>query len=300
MKNNACFNISSKFRGKCLLNSNKCSSKLLYEERNRNPLKGAGKLVLKALKGLQKPAIAAVLLGLLLTFDLNSALAASGGRMGGRSFSSHLPSSWSMNYSTPTRNPSFSYPAPSCYAPSLFRFSCGVVEFYVGLAFGVAVAVGAGSVFFFIMMGLAALLSGFLSDRSEGRVVTATQKTSVLRLQVGLLGTAWSLQRDLDRIAEIADTSTSEGLSYILTEATLALLRHPDFCISGYSSVDVKRSIEDGEKRFNQLSIEERGKFDEETLVNVNNFKKQSTRSQRSNGFSNEYIVVKSHLQWIF
>lgn len=52
--------------------------------------------------------------------------------------------------------------------------------------------------------------------------------------------------------------------------------------------------MEDGEKRFNQLSIEERGKFDEETLVNVNNIKRQSTRSQRANGFSNEYIVVPS------
>lgn len=56
--------------------------------------------------------------------------------------------------------------------------------------------------------------------------------------------------------------------------------------------MDIKRGIEDGEKRFNQLSIEERGKFDEETLVNVNNIKRQSTRSQRANGFSNEYIVV--------
>lgn len=57
--------------------------------------------------------------------------------------------------------------------------------------------------------------------------------------------------------------------------------------------VDVKRSIEEGEKRFNKLSIEERGKFDEETLVNVNNIRKQST-SQRSNGFRNEYIVVST------
>jgi uncharacterized membrane protein len=56
--------------------------------------------------------------------------------------------------------------------------------------------------------------------------------------------------------------------------------------------VDIKRGIEDGEKHFNKLSIEERGKFDEETLVNVNNIKRQSTRSQRSNGFSNEDIVV--------
>ncbi|CAN1285424.1 hypothetical protein LINPERPRIM_LOCUS18990 [Linum perenne] len=44
--------------------------------------------------------------------------------------------------------------------------------------------------------------------------------------------------------------------------------------------------MEDGEKRFNQLSIEERGKFDEETLVN-------SSKSQRAaSGFSNEYIVI--------
>jgi uncharacterized membrane protein len=56
--------------------------------------------------------------------------------------------------------------------------------------------------------------------------------------------------------------------------------------------VDVKRSIDDGEKRFNQLSIEERGKFDEETLVNVNSIKRQKAGSQRSSGFSNEYIVV--------
>lgn len=36
-------------------------------------------------------------------------------------------------------------------------------------------------------------------------------------LQVGLLGLGRSLQRDLNRIAEVADTSTPEGLSYVLT-----------------------------------------------------------------------------------
>ena len=54
----------------------------------------------------------------------------------------------------------------------------------------------------------------------------------------------------------------------------------------------MKRSIEDGEKRFNQLSIEERGKFDEETLVNVNNIRRQKTGNQTFRSFSNEYIVV--------
>ncbi|KAL6325837.1 hypothetical protein AAG906_026666 [Vitis piasezkii] len=240
--------------------------------------------LLKAVKTLRKPAVVAVMLGLLLMYDPNSALAASGGRMGGRSFSSGSSSS-SRSYRTAPSG-GLSYSAPY-FGPS--PFSGGGV--YVGPAVGVGV--GAGSSFFLILMGFAAfmLVSGFLSDRSEG-VLTATDKTTVLKLQIGLLGMARELQRDLNRIAETADTSTTEGLSYILTETTLALLRHPDYCISGYSSVDVKRSIEEGEKRFNRLSLEERGKFDEETLVNVNNIKKQSTTSHRVSGFRNEYIVI--------
>ncbi|KAK3418430.1 hypothetical protein EUGRSUZ_H04386 [Eucalyptus grandis] len=259
------------------------------EDRPRNPLEVVLSAVARALESLKRPAVAAILLGLLLAYDPNSALAASGGRMGGSSFSSSRSSSSSSSssrsYTTRAPSPSIPYSAPY-YAPSPFGGA------YVGPAVGVGV--GAGSSFFLIFMGFAAflLVSGFLSDRSEGGVLTATEKTTVLKLQVGLLGMGRSLQRDLNKIADVADTSSSQGLSYVLTETTLALLRHPDYCISGYSSVDVKRSMEDGEKRFNQLSIEERGKFDEETLVNVNNIRKQSTTSQRSSGFSNEYIVI--------
>ncbi|KAK9083855.1 hypothetical protein Scep_030326 [Stephania cephalantha] len=56
--------------------------------------------------------------------------------------------------------------------------------------------------------------------------------------------------------------------------------------------IDVKRSMEKGESRFNQLSIEEHGKFDEETLVNVDGIKRRESRSRKDNGFSNDYIVV--------
>jgi uncharacterized membrane protein len=162
---------------------------------------------------------------------------------------------------------------------------------------GPAVGFGFGgfSSFSLILVGFAAfvLVSGFLSDRSQDdSILTDTQKTSVIKLQVGLLGLGRTLQQDFNRLAESSDTSTPEGLSYVLTEATLALLRHPDYCISCYSSVDVKPSIEKGEKRFNQLSIEERGKFDEETLVNVNSIKRQSSKIRKASGFSNEYIVV--------
>ncbi|OAY42141.1 uncharacterized protein LOC110622023 [Manihot esculenta] len=291
------FSVRCSFMDKILTNSDN-NAPSLSSSSNSNPTSVASLIttnpfeiiystIIKALKVLKKPAIAAILVGLLLMYDPSSAFAASGGRMGGKSFSGSSSSS-SRSYSVPrTSSGGFSYSVPY-YAPSPF----GGGGFYFGPAVGVGV--GAGSSLFFILAGFAAfmLVSGFLSDRSEGGVLTATAKTSVLKLQVGLLGMGRSLQRDLNRIAEIADTSSSEGLSYVLTEASLALLRHPDYCISGYSYVDVKRSIEDGEKRFNQLSIEERGKFDEETLVNVNNIKKRSTSSQRANGFNNEYIVI--------
>ncbi|CAF2150341.1 unnamed protein product [Brassica napus] len=259
----------------------------------QNPFDQIAIQIKKTLDSLKKPAIAAVLLGLLLFHDPNSALAASGGRIGGNSFSSRRSSSSSSSsYSVPrTLDPSSSsrYSAPY-YGPS--PLSGGL---YVGPAVGFGYGGGFSS-FSPILVGLAAFIvvSGFLSDRRSqgGSTLTATQKTSVIKLQVGLLGLGRTLQQDFNRLAENADTSTSEGLAYVLTEATLALLRHPDYCISCYSSVDVRRSIEDGEKRFNQLSIEERGKFDEETLVNVNSIKRQSSKIRTASGFSNEYIVV--------
>lgn len=153
--------------------------------KNQNPLQGVLDAVLKTLKSLQKPAIAAVLLGFLLTFDPHSALAASGGRMGGRAFSSG-PSS-SRSYSVPS-SPRFSYSAPY-YAPS---------PFFGGGGFGFGVSVGAGSGLFLLMMGFAAaiLVSGFLSDQSDdGGIFTATEKMSVLKLQVcwgfWVLGFEW-------------------------------------------------------------------------------------------------------------
>lgn len=142
-----------------------------------SPVQVFAKTILKSLKALQKPAITAVLLGLLLLYDPNSALAASGGRMGGKSFSSSRPSmSSSRSYSTPRMESSRSFSSAPYFGPSPF----GGGGFYVGPA------VGVGSSFFFIMVGFAAfvLVSGFLSDRSDDGLLTATEKTSVLKLQV--------------------------------------------------------------------------------------------------------------------
>lgn len=153
---------------------------------NSNPFEQIAIQVKKALDSLKKPAIAAVLLGLLLFYDPNSALAASGGRIGGNSFSSRSrsSSSSSQSYSVPrTSSPSFSYSARTApyYGPS--PFGGGLMGPAVGFGFG------GFSSFSLILVGFAAfvLVSGFLSDRSQDdSILTDTQKTSVIKLQVKL------------------------------------------------------------------------------------------------------------------
>ncbi|KAH7280035.1 hypothetical protein KP509_37G049500 [Ceratopteris richardii] len=236
---------------------------------------------------LKKPTMVAIIVGLLMT-QIPDAWAASGGMMGGKAFSSGGRGSSTRSFSAPRS--SFSFSAPYS-APSPFFGGGFGPSIYVAPAYGFGI--GGGSSFLLLLFGFFAffLVSGFLTDRRDSSLFTSTRKTSVLKLQVGLLGMARSLQQDLDRIAERADTSTPDGLHYILTETVLSLLRHPDYCISGYSSADVKRNSESGEKLFNELSLEERAKFDEETIVNVNSIFRRGP-SKPSSGFNNEYIVV--------
>ncbi|XP_002987670.2 uncharacterized protein LOC9651808 [Selaginella moellendorffii] len=244
------------------------------------------KIISDTLKVLQKPAIALLLIGLLLGSP-EDALSASGGRMGGRSFSSGGGGRSSQTYSLPrSGGSSSSFNAYSFAAPS------PLIGGGLYLTPGYSVGFGGGGIVLMLLLGFVAfqLVSGFLVDRDQE---IGTTKTSVMKLQVGLLGMARSLQRELEQLANRADTSNPSGLHYILTETVLSLMRHPDFCISGTSSSEVKRSVEAGEARFNELSLEERGKFVEETLVSVDSIRKRtSPRSFSGKTFNNEYIVV--------
>ncbi|KAK9063673.1 hypothetical protein SSX86_017544 [Deinandra increscens subsp. villosa] len=230
-----------------------------------------------------------VLLGLLLVYDHRQALAASGGRMGGRSSRSSSSSSSSSRSSS--RSSSGSYSRSYSSRPSYSSSGSYVTQTSSPAPIN-SEKVEPKNVFRNIVMTVFVLALIVVFVQWCDYEIN-TPKTSVLKLQVGSLGKGRSLQRELNRIAEKADTSTLKGLNYVLQETIVALLRHSNYCISGYSSVDVKRSVKEGEKLFDQLSIEERSKFDEETLVNVNNnIRKKTATTHTSNGLLNQYIVV--------
>ena len=229
----------------------------------------------------------------------DAALAArSGGRMGGGSFRSSSMSS----FRAPRASSSFgssSYSAPSVGAPiartSSFMIGPG---FGYGFGMGPGLYFGGGGFFNFILLAMTMMfVSNALRNLTGGAgfgdgLTAGGDSISVVKIQVGLLGTARSLQRDLERIADKADTSSPEGLHYVLEETALALLRNPEYCVYGYAASKVCRGPEQAEETFNDFSIDERGKFEQETLVNVNARKKSVAVGVDPDADTNDYILV--------
>jgi uncharacterized membrane protein len=253
------------------------------------------KKLLSKIKLLFKPLLVA---GLVLTLALShadGALAArTGGRIGGGSF----------------RMPSRTYSAPSrTYAPpggGYYPYGGGIGFPFLIPFFGIGGGFG-GLFTLLIFMAIANFL--FQSFRRIGGgetdeiTYTSNPTVSVAKLQVGLLANARSLQAELNKIAETADTNSPQGRTEVLQETTLALLRHPEYWF--YAGADTQQArLEAAEASFNRYSLAERSKFTAETLSNVNNLLRQadaktalpagetSGELAQLNAETGEYIVV--------
>lgn len=205
---------------------------------------------------------------LLIFSQADGALAArSGGRMGGGSF--RAPS---RSFSSPSRSYS--------RGPSGYRGGYGGGYYPRGGGFGMPFIMpffgfgGVGSLFgIFIALAVANfLISSFRNagiGSGEGDTYSSNPTVSVARLQIGLLAQARELQSELNELAKSADTSDSAGLTKILQETTLSLLRHPEYW--AYADVESDQTkLLAAEQAFNQLALAERSKFTGETLSNVN------------------------------
>ncbi|MEB3280794.1 MAG: DUF1517 domain-containing protein [Lyngbya sp.] len=208
------------------------------------------------IKSILKSLVAFGIVFTLIFSQADFALAArSGGRIGGGSF--RTPRTYAPG---PSRGPGgYGYGGGGFGFPFLIPF----------FGFG-----GFGSLFtVFIFIAIANFLVRSFQSATAGDEQTGgygRMGVSVGRVQVGLLAEGRSLQDDLDRIAQMADTGSAEGRAQVLQEATLALLRHPEYWAYGAAET-TRTGMESAEAQFNQWAIAERSKFTEETLSNYNN-----------------------------
>ena len=167
-----------------------------------------------------------------------------------------------------------------------------------GYGMGYGMGYGGGGFFNLVLFAMLALAASNALRNATGRggfgdgLSAGGDSISVVKIQVGLLGSARALQKDLERIADKADTSSPDGLHFVLSETVLALLRNPEYCVYGYAASKVCRGPEQAEETFNDYSIDERGKFEKETLVNVNARRRAETVGVDPAADTNDYILV--------
>ena len=249
--------------------------------------------MLEKLLALIKPLVKSlVAVGLVLTLVMSQtgdALAArSGGRIGGGSFRSP-----SRGYSSPSGG-SYGGRGGGYYPGG------GLSPFFFLPFIGGGGGGGLFSLLILISVG-GFLLNTFRrvagGDSFEGGDVYNPQ-VSIAQIQVGLLADARSVQSKLDQLAETVNADTATGRMYLLQETRLELLRHPEYWTYAKTSTQ-QAKLDRAEAVFNQLSLNERGKFTTETLSKVNNQLRQADSNAVLNSTGELATVEQERAEYI-
>ncbi len=225
----------------------------------------------------------------------------SGGRSGGGSFS--RPSRSNSGSSSPSRsNNNRGSSGGSYYNNSTpvygGGYRSGGVYFYSGWGFVFPSLFG----LMMLIMVLFIIYSIQNSTRNSAQTTNDLPTTgnkeldnnivTISKIQVGLLAQARAIQKELSELSLSIDTGTPDGLSELVQESVLALLRSPENWTHVSATSQTVRTREEAETIFNKFSIEERSKFSSETLTNVEGKVRQKDVNPNQNTEPGSYIVV--------
>jgi uncharacterized membrane protein len=243
------------------------------------------------IKPMVKSLIAAGLVLTLIFAQTGDAFAArSGGRIGGGSFrapSRSMPSSGGGGYN---RGYGGGYGggfgggfSPLFYLPFIGGGGGGLFSLLIMIAVGG-----------YLLQSFKRVTGG---DSMEGGDVYNPQ-VSIAQIQVGLLADARSVQTKLDQLAQTINAETASGRMHLLQETSLELLRHPEYWTYAKTSTQ-QAKLDRAEAVFNQLSLNERGKFTTETLSKVNNQLRQADTNAVLNSTGELATAEQEHAEYI-
>lgn len=227
----------------------------------------------------------------------------SGGRSRGGSFSAPSRTAPGPSYNNPANNPA-PYNDPYYSQPRAVP-----VPIPGGYGYGGYSSGGFGSLLLLLLLGGGAILPimwiYFMRSRQGGAggygamgggygATTEVDNdiVTVTRLQVALLAQARDIQKSLTELTASADTASQAGLSALLQETVLALLRAPENWTHVRVNSQTVKSREEAGQIFEQISIEERSKFSAETLANVGGRVRRQAMPTSEDDAPASYIVV--------
>lgn len=117
------------------------------------------------------------------------------------------------------------------------------------------------------LLAVAAIAGVVLQTFRNSGIGQPSDKVTVVQAKVGLLASARSLQQDLTELAYRANTDGATGLAQALREATVALLRHPEYW-AYVSSGKAIAPFAEAEQTFQAMVLSERAKLGPEVLQN--------------------------------
>lgn len=138
-------------------------------------------------------------------------------------------------------------------------------------AFGVPVI---GLIVFFMLANRNQSSGSYGSSLNASNNELDNDIVSVSKLQIALFSQTKGLQSQLSELTLKVDTSTPEGLFELLQESALVLLRNSENWSHVQASSETL-SMDKADSVFNQFSLQERSKFNAETLTNVKGTVKQ-------------------------